>query len=62
MRLLTKRFQSVNVVTVNALRDLLERISCPEHTFVIENVARGPRAGRVDARRGTHKTCLGMRF
>lgn len=38
MHMLTKRFQSVNVVTLSTLRDRLENISGPDCRFKIEKV------------------------
>jgi hypothetical protein len=46
MRILTKRFQSVNVVTLSTLREQLEKISTPECKFKIDKV----RADRVTVR------------
>jgi hypothetical protein len=42
MHILSKRFQSVNVVTLNTLREHLETISSPDCRFKIEKV-RGDR-------------------
>jgi len=42
MHILSKRFQSVNVVTLSTLREHLETISSPECRFTIEKV-RGDR-------------------
>jgi len=42
MRVFTKRFQSVNVLTLNTLREYLETISTPERKFKIDKL-RGDR-------------------
>jgi hypothetical protein len=47
MRVLTKRFQSVQVATLSALRERLETISGPDFKFAIEKV----RGDRVAVRR-----------
>jgi hypothetical protein len=40
MHMLTKRFQSVNVITLSTLREHLETISTPDCKFTIEKVRR----------------------
>jgi hypothetical protein len=47
MHILSKRFQSVNVVTLSTLRGHLETISTPDCRFTIENLISGKKISVV---------------